>query len=504
MASEIQEFFKNKTIFLTGGTGFLGRVLIEKLLRTTELARIYALIRPKGGLSIGERILSWRKDPVFTELLRRKPEALERITPIAGDCLLKDLGISDQDRRLLSCEVQVVIHGAALIRPDEALHLSLATNVRGTRQMLKLAQQMFHLESFVHISSAYSQYMTCPVEERFYPEHLSCTSDRILAVAELLNSELLDELTTVLVGSFPNTCLYTKALAEDVVRREARDLPLCVFRTGFIMSTYKEPVVGWAGHVSGPLSLLVPVLGGVMRVTQADRRAQIALVPADFSANLILACAWKTAENSRERVGKSPTIYNLAPSQENPLSYGTLIDSCLSQRDRIPPTRMMWYPFMLCISSGFCYQLAIFFLHILPGYCLDILLRLQWRESVLLNLYERIHKNIAQLAPFSQYSWHFHMDNTRDLMAAMSEEDQGLYDFDMESLDWQDYFRCVMEGMRLYIAKDLPISESYDKGLRLKKRLKIQHYIFCAFLISTMGYVLWQLARLILVSIIEN
>lgn len=126
--------------------------------------------------------------------------------------------------------VQVVIHGAAIVRPDEALHLSLATNVRATRQMLELAKQMIRLVSFVHVSSAYSHHSVSPIEERFYPEHLSCRSDRILALSELLGDELLDKLTPVLVGSFPNTCLYTKALAEDVILREAADLPLCILR----------------------------------------------------------------------------------------------------------------------------------------------------------------------------------------------------------------------------------------------------------------------------------
>lgn len=35
MASEVVEFYRNKNIFVTGGTGFLGIALIEKLLRVT-------------------------------------------------------------------------------------------------------------------------------------------------------------------------------------------------------------------------------------------------------------------------------------------------------------------------------------------------------------------------------------------------------------------------------------------------------------------------------------
>ena len=55
--SEIAEYYKNKSIFITGATGFIGKVLIEKLLRSCpELKRIYILIRSKKGHSINERM----------------------------------------------------------------------------------------------------------------------------------------------------------------------------------------------------------------------------------------------------------------------------------------------------------------------------------------------------------------------------------------------------------------------------------------------------------------
>lgn len=48
--TEIQSFYKGKTIFITGGTGFMGKVLIEKLLFScSELDKIYVLIRSKRG-----------------------------------------------------------------------------------------------------------------------------------------------------------------------------------------------------------------------------------------------------------------------------------------------------------------------------------------------------------------------------------------------------------------------------------------------------------------------
>lgn len=55
--SEIAEYYKNKSIFITGATGFIGKVLIEKLLRSCpELKRIFVLIRCKKGHSVNERL----------------------------------------------------------------------------------------------------------------------------------------------------------------------------------------------------------------------------------------------------------------------------------------------------------------------------------------------------------------------------------------------------------------------------------------------------------------
>jgi FlaA1/EpsC-like NDP-sugar epimerase len=56
-AQSIPEFYANQEIFVTGATGFLGKVLVEKLLRSCgDLQKIYILLRPKKGKSIDERL----------------------------------------------------------------------------------------------------------------------------------------------------------------------------------------------------------------------------------------------------------------------------------------------------------------------------------------------------------------------------------------------------------------------------------------------------------------
>lgn len=59
---EIPEFYRGRTILLTGSTGFIGKVLIWKLLHSCPLIKnIYILLRKKHGKDIAER-----KDELFS------------------------------------------------------------------------------------------------------------------------------------------------------------------------------------------------------------------------------------------------------------------------------------------------------------------------------------------------------------------------------------------------------------------------------------------------------
>lgn len=54
--SNILETFRGARVLVTGGTGFMGQVLIEKLLRTCEIDKLYIIARPKNGMTEKERL----------------------------------------------------------------------------------------------------------------------------------------------------------------------------------------------------------------------------------------------------------------------------------------------------------------------------------------------------------------------------------------------------------------------------------------------------------------
>ena len=61
---ELNEFYSDSVLLITGGTGFLGRILIQKLLRTLNVRRIFMLVRKKNTSSVQERMDAHFQDVV--------------------------------------------------------------------------------------------------------------------------------------------------------------------------------------------------------------------------------------------------------------------------------------------------------------------------------------------------------------------------------------------------------------------------------------------------------
>lgn len=62
---KIANFFKGKNVFITGATGFLGKILVQKLLRSCPgVSGIYVLVRDKKGKDVYSRIEELCNDPV--------------------------------------------------------------------------------------------------------------------------------------------------------------------------------------------------------------------------------------------------------------------------------------------------------------------------------------------------------------------------------------------------------------------------------------------------------
>jgi len=162
----IRNFYRNRTVLLTGGTGFYGQGLLAKMLRDLpEIARIYVPIRngkDKDGALVGveERLrVLFDSAAVFARFRREDPEgfaaATEKVVAIECDMLKPGLGLRAEIRQRLEDELDIVISIAATVSFDDPLDHSLQLNTLGPQEMLELARSGKNNPVLVHVSTAY-------------------------------------------------------------------------------------------------------------------------------------------------------------------------------------------------------------------------------------------------------------------------------------------------------------------------------------------------------------
>ncbi len=120
--SQIANFYKDRSVFITGATGFMGKVLVEKLLRSCDgVKNIYVLLRTKKDLDLRTRLHEIIDAKIFEKIRDENPEALNKLIAIEGDITKDGLGISENDLNSLISDVSVVFHSAATVKFDEPL-----------------------------------------------------------------------------------------------------------------------------------------------------------------------------------------------------------------------------------------------------------------------------------------------------------------------------------------------------------------------------------------------
>lgn len=197
------------TVLLTGATGFLGAFLLNDLLDSTS-AKIICLVRfaeptendqPAGIARLRRNLL---------DLGLWHDSIMERIEILPGNLSRKRLGLSQDAFEKLASRVQVIIHAAATVNLVYPYATMRASNVGGTREILRLAC----------LGSATVQYVSTngvlPPSQEGWPE------DTMLDV---------DDVPTKLLDGYG----HSKWVAEQLVLEAGRrGLPIRVMRAGTI------------------------------------------------------------------------------------------------------------------------------------------------------------------------------------------------------------------------------------------------------------------------------
>ncbi|KAF9323205.1 cyclin-dependent kinase inhibitor far1 [Linnemannia elongata] len=258
-------YTKNSVIFLTGATGFTGKVLLEKILRSLpQVKKIYLLVRCPTAKTVQcrveEEIFS---SPIFETIRAQFENELEfrrlvmsKIVPVHGDLILEHLGLSESDLRMVQSDTNVIFNCAADTSWDRGLKEAVNLNCYGPLRMIKVAQGMQHLSAFVHLSTAFVNiHMDGQVVgEKIYPFRLGDTETVFDKIEKMIErGEDFDSYECDVLRVFENTYIASKSLTESLFhsRYKQWQVPIVIVRPSAIGGTLSEPVAGWVEGMTG-------------------------------------------------------------------------------------------------------------------------------------------------------------------------------------------------------------------------------------------------------------
>jgi fatty acyl-CoA reductase len=157
----ITSFYKDKTLLMTGCTGFVGKVVLEKFIRCIPDFRcIYLLIRPKKGKAARDRLFGEILNSQCFEVARKQPNFMRivnsKLVAIEGDICEDQLAMRHADRETLTAEVDVIIHLAASTDFNEPISDAININYLGCVRMLQFATRCSNLTVYTHVSTSYA------------------------------------------------------------------------------------------------------------------------------------------------------------------------------------------------------------------------------------------------------------------------------------------------------------------------------------------------------------
>ncbi|ETN62203.1 hypothetical protein AND_006109 [Anopheles darlingi] len=431
----VVDFYRNATVLITGGTGFIGKVLVEKLLRCFEVKKIFLLIRRKGSASPAERLQRMFEGPIFDTIRSTKCDAAVKelfAKVVAVEASFEQPDIVHQIDRIKLCnEVQVIFHVMASIRFDEVLDDAIAMNVTSAQRLYALARAMESLRSIVHVSTFYSNCNREHIEERIYDDVPFGGVDNIRDFFRGLDANEKTRLSRVIIGDMPNSYVFSKKCAEVMVGREFSELPIGIFRPPIVISGYREPVPGWVDCFHGATGLCVPMVLGMTWWYYGKPEMKTLMSPVDHTvAGMIAtACDIYRRKSSTLQPTESVPVYNFT-FEKNAIAYGDYISRI---KNRIVPWKI--------------FTKLLVWLMMLQARVADGILAWFGKRRSNVRIVSAISSLSDAVEYFRCHMWSSDNGNVTRMLSMLSPDDARLLDFDGDRIDWQDYHKYFADGI---------------------------------------------------------
>ena len=482
----------NEHVFITGGTGFVGQALLERLLSSHPDTRMTLLVRGKGSLTGQARLAGLLRKPVFKNWIEAIGEEeahrqfASRVTAHEGS--LGNVGTLPDD-------IDVVIHSASTVSFDPPIDEAFDTNVGGAHGVYGALLASKSTPHVVHISTAYvggirkgiapEASLTHDVDWR--AEYEAAKSARIRVELESRQPEALRAQLSAAkarhgktgpqaVAGFAETARnawvrerlvdYGRTRAESLgwtdvytltkafAERAAEELwaqsghRLSIVRPSIIESSLHHPFPGWIDGYKVADPLIIAYGRGQLPDFPGLPDSILDVIPVDFVVNAALAVAARDAQPNE------PKYYHVSSGASNPLPFHRMYENVnrYFTENPLPDgtghiTVPLWrFPGGVRVENALARRekqaaTAEWLIEHLPT---------TPRTRAWLDVVTKGKHGLQKLRAFTelyrayvQTEIIFDDANTRALLLSLPEQIQKSEGFDVTEIDWEDYFQKV-------------------------------------------------------------
>ncbi|GMR60428.1 hypothetical protein PMAYCL1PPCAC_30623, partial [Pristionchus mayeri] len=452
----MNHLYNDRTLFVTGASGLLGKVMIEKMLYSLpSIKRIYILVRASKGKSAAERWKDIENSVLFNRIRRECPDRLMKVVPFEGDVSLPNLGISQEDLKRLLEETSMVFHCAATVRFDEPLKRAVEVNVNGVSRVLSLCNRMPKLESLLHCSTCFSNSdrRGTIIEEKIYTQ--PCDPRKLMEAKEWMTDAVYESIGEGACKTFGNTYCFTKRLAEHLVMNEAANLPALIFRPAIVSGVWKDGIPGWCDVFQGISTFLTTMGTGVLTRVPFGLDARLDMIPVDIVSSAMIVCAAYRINLQ----SKSIPIIHCNTGTVNPAIFKRIRSPSLEVAFKYPFIQTMGTPVFSHMGDDRLEKTMHQIREKYLGPFIDNFLMLFGKKPFYGRLYGRVSEAYHIFARFlTGYS--FKMENLILLLNMMTDEDKEIFEFDVRKIDWNNYCADIWFGVKVFLMKDDIVNRS--------------------------------------------
>lgn len=481
-SSKVLEELRGKQVLITGTTGFLGKVVLEKLIRAVpDIGGIHLLIRgnkrhPDARSRFLDEIAT---SSVFDRLRDESPGVFEaflesRLHCVTGEVTQPGFGMEPKAFQELAGSIDVVINSAASVNFREELDKALSINTLCLHNVAELARQNPAL-AVVQVSTCYVNGMNSGqiTESVAKPSGKNVPRNpagyyEIEALIQLLNDQIADvrsrytgkELERKLVDlgireanryGWSDTYTFTKWLGEQLLLKALEGRALTIVRPSIIESALEEPAPGWIEGVKVADAIILAYAREKVTVFPGKRSGVIDVIPVDLVANaIVLATAEALGEPPRSRV------YQCCSGSSKPVSLGEFIDHLMAEaKTNYKAYGQLFYrqpvkPFIAVNRALFD---ALVGGARVPLTLAQRAMRLvgQDREFRMLRNLDTTRSLATIFGFYTAPDYIFRNDDLLALASRMGEVDKVLFPIDARQIDWAVYLRKIhLAGLDRY------------------------------------------------------